>query len=104
MRICVLTDEELVDFDPSPFLEGFDFEIVTMTDPVMDVLRALDARKEFDLPFTGAPSRFFDPTREEMQAAADAHGVGFAKGYQVKSVEEAERLVKNLRYPIMVKH
>jgi D-alanine-D-alanine ligase len=39
-----------------------------------------------------------------MQAAADAHGVGFAKGYQVKSVEEAQQLVKNLRYPIMVKH
>ena len=136
MRICVLTDEELVDFDPAPFMDGFDWEMVTMTDPVIDVLRALDARKEFDLylnlcegyeidgteeqsyqgidvvraleelnlPFTGAPSRFFDPTREEMQAAADAHGVGFAKGYQVKSVEEAERLVKNLRYPIMVKH
>jgi len=136
MRICVLTDEELVDFNPAPFMDGFDWEMVTMTDPVIDVLRALDARKEFDLylnlcegyerdddadwdyqgidvvraleelnlPFTGAPSRFFDPTREEMQAAADAHGVGFARGYQVKSVEEAERLVKNLRYPIMVKH
>src|SRR5260221_10047955 len=39
-----------------------------------------------------------------MQAAADANGVGFARGYHVKSVEEAERLVKDLRYPIMVKH
>ena len=39
-----------------------------------------------------------------MQAAADTHGVNFAKGYRVTSVEEAERLVKNLRYPIMVKH
>jgi D-alanine-D-alanine ligase len=39
-----------------------------------------------------------------MQAAADAHGVGFAKGYRVTSVKEAQRLVKNLRYPIMVKH
>jgi D-alanine-D-alanine ligase len=39
-----------------------------------------------------------------MQSAADANGVGFARGYQVKSVEEAERLVENLRYPIMVKH
>ena len=35
---------------------------------------------------------------------ADAHGVGFAKGYQVRNVKEAQRLVKNLRYPIMVKH
>lgn len=137
MRVCILTDEEIIDFNPAPFMDGYDWEMVTMTDPVMDVLRALDARKEFEvylnlcegyepddledepeyqgidvvkalealnLPYTGAPSRFFDPTREEMQAAADANGVGFAKGYQVKSVEEAEQLVENLRYPIMVKH
>jgi D-alanine-D-alanine ligase len=138
MRICILTDEEPRDFDPAPYMQGFDWEMVTMTDPVMDVLRELAARNEFDvylnlcegyeiddeeegdwdyqgidvvkaleelnLPFTGADSRFFDPSREEMQAAADAHGVRFAKGYQVRSVEEAQRLVKNLRYPIMVKH
>jgi hypothetical protein len=136
MRICVLTDEEIQDFDPAPYMQGFDWEMVTMTDPVTDVLRALDARKEFDiylnlcegyeydedsdwdyqgidvvkaleelnLPYTGADPGFFDPTREEMQAAADAHGVGFAKGYRVKGIEQAEELVKNLRYPIMVKH
>jgi D-alanine-D-alanine ligase len=39
-----------------------------------------------------------------MQSVADAHGIGFAKGYQVKNVQEAEELVKNLHYPIMVKH
>jgi D-alanine-D-alanine ligase len=132
MRICVLIE----DFDPAPYLEGFDWEMFTLTDPVTDVLRELNARKKYDiylnvcegyeidgteeqsyqgidvvraleelnLPFTGVPSRWFDPTREEMQAAADAHGVGFAKGYQVKSVEEAEQLVQNLRYTIMVKH
>ncbi len=136
MRICILTDEVVEDFDPGPYMQGFDWEMVTMTDPVMDVLRALDARREFDvylnicegyehdedadweyqgidvvnaleelnLPYTGATPGFFDPTREQMQAAADAHGVGFAKGYRVTSVEEALELVKNLRYPIMVKH
>jgi D-alanine-D-alanine ligase-like ATP-grasp enzyme len=66
-----------------------------------EVVKALEA---LNLPFTGANSALFDPTREEMQAAADAHGVGFAKGYRVKSVEEAKSLVANLRYPIMVKH
>ena len=136
MRVCVLTDEVIQDFDPAPYMQGFDWEMFTVTDPVLDVLRELDAHKGFDvylnicegyerepdaewdyqgidvvraleelnLPFTGADSSFFDPTREEMQAAADARGVGFAKGYRVTSVEEAQRLVKNLRYPIMVKH
>jgi D-alanine-D-alanine ligase len=136
MRICILSDEEIKDFDPAPYMNGYDWEMITMTDPVLEVLRELDARREFDLymnlcegyeeeekpewtyngtdvvqaleqlnlPFTGATSQFFDPSREEMQAAADANGIGFAKGYQVKSVGEAEQLSKNLRYPLMVKH
>lgn len=139
MRVCILTDEVIEDFNPAPYMEGFDWEMFTMTDPVLGVLRELHARKGFDvylnicegyeidgeeeendwdyqgidvvyaleelnLPYTGATPGFFDPTREEMQAAADAHGVGFAKGYRVTSVEQAQRLVENLRYPIMVKH
>ena len=139
MRICILSDEEITDFNPAPFMQGYDWEMVTMTDPVMEVLRSLEERKEFDiylnlcegyekdgemeegdqeyqgidvvralealnLPFTGADSKFFDPTREEMQTAAEAYGVSFVKGYQVKNLQEAERLVRNLRYPIMVKH
>jgi D-alanine-D-alanine ligase len=136
MRICILSDEEQKDFDPTPYMHGFDWEFVTVKRPVKEMLQSLAARGEFDiylnlcegyelddadengyegievvkaleelnLPFTGAASNVFDPTREEMQAAAERQGVGFAKGYQVKSVDEAEQLVKNLRYPIMVKH
>lgn len=134
MRICVLTDEDPEDFDPAPYMQGFDWEMFTLTDPVLEVLRELDAREKYDiylnvcegfekddeweyqgidvvnalealnLPYTGASPAFFDPTREEMQAAADAHGVNFVKGYRVTSVEEAQRWVKKLRYPIMVKH
>jgi D-alanine-D-alanine ligase-like ATP-grasp enzyme len=142
MRICVLSDEEIEDFNPAPFLEGYDWEMVTLSAPVLEMIRKLaesgkydvflnvcegyefegyDENEEFDeghyhgievvealeklnLPFTGAGSNCFDPTREEMQSVADAKGIGFAKGYQVKSAEEAEGLVKNLRYPIMVKH
>lgn len=134
MRICILTDENPEDFDPAPYMEGFDWEMVTLKDPVKEVLREVVERNEFDVylnvcegfelgeefeyqgidvvnaleelnvPYTGATPAFFDPTREEMQSAADAHGVGFAKGYRVHSVEEAQELVKNLRYPIMVKH
>lgn len=138
MRICVLSDEEISYFDPSPYLKDFDWKMVTLTAPVFDKIKALVESKEFDVflnicegyefedeeddewgyqaievvqalealnvPFTGAGSNCFDPTREEMQAVADANGIGFAKGYRVSSVEEAEQLVGNLRFPIMVKH
>jgi D-alanine-D-alanine ligase len=138
MRVCVLSDEDPKDFDPSPYLKDFDWQMVTLTAPVFEKIQALAEKKEFDvflnlcegyefedeederlgyngvdvirvleelnLPFTGVASTSFDPSREEMQAVAEAHGIGFAKGYHVESVEEAERLVKDLRYPIMVKH
>jgi D-alanine-D-alanine ligase len=136
MRVCILSDEEMKDFDPTPFMEGFDWEFVTMKRPVRETLQSLATRNEFDvfvnlcegyedlkedehgyegmevvtaleelnLPFTGSSSAVFDPSREEMQAAAEANGVGFAKGFRVNSAEEAENLVGDLRYPIMVKH
>lgn len=147
MRVCVLSDEEITDFDPSPYLKDYDWEMVTLTAPVIENIRALaegggfdvylnicegyelddvyeDDKDEYDeepsysyqaievvqalealnLPFTGADSHCFDPTREEMQSAADANGVRFAKGYRVTGVEEARKFVKDLRYPIMVKH
>ena len=138
MRVCVLSDELITDFNPSPYLKDFDWKMVTLTAPVYDKIKALAESNEFDvflnvcegyefedeeddelgylafevvealealgLPFTGADSNCFDPTREEMQAVAEDHGVSFVKGYQVKSVEEAEKLVGNLRYPIMIKH
>ncbi|MBI5352062.1 MAG: hypothetical protein HZB50_05445 [Chloroflexi bacterium] len=138
MRVCILSDEEIEDFNPAPYIKDFDWQMVTITAPVMDKIRALAEKKEFDvflnlcegyefedeeddelgydalevvhalealnLPFTGASSNCFDPTREEMQSIAEANNVSFVKGYHVESVEEAERLVGNLRYPIMVKH
>jgi len=141
----VLSDEKIEDFNPSPYLKDYDWEMVTLTAPVMDQIRLLAASGKYDiflnvcegyddleddedegeyededgsyegvevvqaleelkLTFTGADSRCFDPSREEMQAVADANGIGFAKGYHVTNVEEAEKLVGNLRYPIMVKH
>lgn len=138
MRVCVLSDEHIENFNPAPYLKDYEWKMVTLTAPVFEKIQALAQSNEFDvflnicegyefedeedeeigyqahevvealetlnLTFTGADSRCFDPTREEMQAVADANGVGFAKGYHVKSVEEAEALVKNLRFPIMVKH
>ncbi|HAV75972.1 MAG TPA: hypothetical protein DCX53_01315, partial [Anaerolineae bacterium] len=136
MRICVLSDEELVDFNPAPFLQDYEWEMITLQAPVIDNIQSIAKQNRFDvylnvcegyelgeedeytyhgievvsaleklnLPYTGANPQFFDPTREEMQAVADANGIGFAKGYRVASSEEAEVMVKNLRFPIMVKH
>lgn len=84
--------------------EGYEFEDEEDDQMGYQAHEVVEALETLNLPFTGADSRCFDPTREEMQAVADKAGVGFAKGYQVKSPEEAAERVATLRYPIMVKH
>jgi D-alanine-D-alanine ligase-like ATP-grasp enzyme len=133
MRVCVLYYEDEDDFSPAEFLKHYPcaWEMVTLTRPVRDRIAALAAQNRFDvylnlcdastyedypgldvvqaleelnLPFTGSDSRFYDPTREEMQAAAEANGIGFAKGYRVEREGDLDQLSANLTYPLMVKH
>lgn len=133
MRICVLYDVDTQGFSPAEFLKQYPckWEMITLRDnvrarieelasqgkydiyfnlcdgvaseeyPGLDVVQALE---DLNLAFTGASSNCYDPTREEMQAVADAHGIGFARGYRVREGENAVELTKDLRYPLMVKH
>ncbi|HEU0293951.1 MAG TPA: hypothetical protein VFR47_14520 [Anaerolineales bacterium] len=69
--------------------------------PGLDLVQALE---EFNLPFTGANSQCYDPSREEMQVKAFAHSISFAKGLHVEAGEDVLERTKGLRYPIIVKH
>ena len=133
MRVCVLYDDENYGFTPAEFLKHYpcEWEMVTFSRPVREKIRALaaenrfdvyfnlcdgssdedypgldvvQAMEEFNMPFTGATSQFYDPTREHMQAVAERRGVGFAKGYRVTQESELDRLANTLQFPLMVKH
>jgi D-alanine-D-alanine ligase len=131
MRVCVLYDDETYGFTPADFLKRFDWEMVTLRRPVFPRIEALAKENRFDvyfnlcdgaadeeypgvdviqameqlnMPFTGANSRCYDPSREEMQAVADAHGIGFARGHHITELEGVEAAVQDLRFPLMVKH
>ncbi len=133
MRVCVLYDDETYGFTPAEFLKHYpcEWEMVTFSRPVREKIRKLaeenrydvyfnlcdgssdedypgldvvQALEEFNLPFTGASSSFYDPTRERMQEVAEANGVGFAKGYRVTDEKDLDGLAKTLQFPLMVKH
>jgi D-alanine-D-alanine ligase-like ATP-grasp enzyme len=133
MRVCVFYDEETYGFTPADFLKHYpcEWEMVTLSRPVREKIRVLteqnkydvyfnlcdgasdeeypgvdvvEALEEFNAAFTGANSKVYDPTREEMQAVADANGIGFAKGHRVGAKDDVLNVCKDLRYPIMVKH
>jgi D-alanine-D-alanine ligase len=131
MRVCVLYDENTDGFTPAEFLKKFEWEMFNLRRPVREKIRAIAEQDRFDgyfnlcdgstfedtpgldvilaleelnVPFTGASSNCYDPSREEMQAAAEANGVGFVHGYNVTAEEDVEGKTKDLRYPLMVKH
>jgi D-alanine-D-alanine ligase-like ATP-grasp enzyme len=133
MRVCVLYDEENYGFSPADFLKHYpcEWEMVTLSRPVREKIQELaragkydvyfnlcdgasdedypgldvvEALEEFNMPFTGASSTCYDPSREEMQAVADAEGIGFARGHRVNANEDAVEATRDLRYPLMVKH
>ena len=131
MRVCVLSDYALREFDPSHYLIEYTWQMFKPKPDVVQFFETLHATQQFDvylnlcdglmrdgysglevvkalealnLPFTGADSNFYDPTREEMQSAAERRQIRFARGGQVTTVPEAEALSESLRYPLMVKH
>jgi len=53
--------------------------------------------------FTGADSKFFDPSRQEMKAYAKKANVPTPNWVMVDRVEDVERVAKRLRFPVLVK-
>jgi len=132
-RICVLSDYTVREFNPAGYLADYSWEMFIPKNPIVEFLHALDdsgkfdvylnlcdgsnekrnrydglevvrALEELNLPFTGADSQFYEPTREAMQVAAEMHQIRFARGGNVTDVPEAEALAQNLEYPFLVKH
>jgi len=131
LRVCILMEDGYVNFDPGYYLTDHTWTKVIMDSPVLERLRSLKEQNKFDiylnlcegyeepdysgldvvraleelnLPFTGSDSRFYQPSREEMQAVADRHQIRFARGVNISNVGEVEALTVGLRYPLMVKH
>jgi len=130
-RVGILMEDGYKNFDPGFYMNAYAWEKIIMSSPVLSTLESLKANHSFDvylnlcegyerpyysgmdvvlaleklnLPFTGAGSRFYQPTREEMQAVAEKHEVGFVRGVHVTNTSEIEALTKHLKYPLMVKH
>jgi len=133
MYICALTsvpDKDDVPYDPSPYMKGYKWRqhLVQpqnvekqirdlMSDGVQVFINLCDgtpddplsgiglvrALEKLGAAFTGADSRFFDPTRDEMKNAAKRVSVPTPNWMFVNKVDDAEKVVKRLRFPMLIK-
>ncbi len=134
MRVCVLSDEAFGNYSPEIHLKNHEWKMYNVKLPAHDFIREIAMRETYDvylnlcdaaedeigrpgidviyalealnLPFTGADSQFYAPTREGMQALADKKGIGFARGVLVKDGEDVVAKINDagFRYPMIVKH
>lgn len=134
MRVCVLADEMFGDYSPEIHLKNHEWKMYNVKLPAYEFIRDIAQRESYDvylnlcdgaedeigrpgidvvealeslaLPFTGADSGFYAPTREGMQALAEKKGVGFARGIHVDANEKVVARVTEagFRYPMIVKH
>lgn len=133
MKICVLNDPTWdAPFDPSPYLGDQDWDLqdihyddiitrltelaargydvfLNMCDaaedepdrPGIEVVRILEY---LNVPFTGADSNFYEPTREAMKCVCRAQGILTPSGITFHSAENIQASMDGLRYPLIVKH
>jgi D-alanine-D-alanine ligase len=133
MYICVLTsvpEENDVPYDPSPYMNGYrwkqhlvepkdvekqirdllDEGVETFVnlcdgtpDDALSGIALVNALEKYNAAFTGADSKFFDPTRDEMKNAARRVSVPTPNWMFVNRVEDAEKVAKRLKFPMLVK-
>ena len=69
--------------------------------PGVEVVMALE---EAGVPFTGAASDFYEPTRLEMKQACARAGIAYPDYVVAKKEADCERALKKLEFPMFVKH
>lgn len=69
--------------------------------PGIEVVKTLEAR---GVPFTGATSEFYEPSREQMKQACRREGIPTPDYVIVENEADIERAAEALRFPLFVKH
>lgn len=67
----------------------------------IEVVQILEA---YNVPFTGADSRFYDPSRKEMKQACHLAGIKTPAYEIVTNMAAIPKIVQNLQFPLIVKH
>jgi D-alanine-D-alanine ligase len=69
--------------------------------PGIEVVQALE---QAGVPFTGARSDFYEPTRMQMKQACERAGIAFPDYVVARGEEDVRRALERLEFPLFVKH
>ncbi len=69
--------------------------------PGVEVVETLE---RLGVPFTGATSQYYEPTREEMKEACRKEGIATPAAVLARNEDDVEQAAQTLRFPLFVKH
>lgn len=131
MKLCVLCAAEWQEQDPALYFREWDTQVhwiykatafeqiralaekefdvfINLCDACVDDeeagIQVVDALEQFNLPFTGARSDFYDPSRATMKRACLRVGVQTPPFLFVTTEDQVEDAAKRLHFPLIVKH
>lgn len=69
--------------------------------PGIEVVQTLE---RLNVPFTGADSRFYDPSRQTMKKVAHYYGIATPAGVFASDQKGIDRAIRTLKFPLITKH
>ena len=88
--------------------EGFDlfFNLCDGAEDQLDLpgIEVIETLEKHGVPFVGATSECYEPTRKEMKDACKKHGIATPNFVLAKTKKDIERAAKTLKFPLFVKH
>jgi len=107
-HVCTLTKPTSVAQVTAMIEEGFDLYFnlcdgaADQSDvPGIEVVETLEAA---GVPFSGATSEFFEPSREKMKQVCVAEGIATPDYRFVNSLDQVDDVAERLKFPLFVKH
>jgi D-alanine-D-alanine ligase len=106
-QLTVLDKRTAVEVVTARVRQGFDLYF-NLCDGAADENRpgieVVETLERLGVPFTGATSSFYEPTRERMKQACHEHGIDTPAWVLARSEDVVERAAEQLRFPLFVKH
>ena len=93
--------EELIKRDFDLYFNLCDGAQDQLDHPGIEVILTLE---KHGVPFTGATSKCYEPTRKEMKDACTKHGIATPNFVFAKDETDVEKAAKTLQFPLFVKH
>ncbi|MBT4028472.1 MAG: D-alanine--D-alanine ligase [Planctomycetes bacterium] len=108
--LATLTDKASAPIELEPLIQSGEFDLFfNLCDGAADQddmpgIEVIEMLERYGVPFTGATSNYYEPTRMQMKEACARAGIASPAGIHARTIADVARAADELRFPLFVKH